>query len=151
MKNCEETLHFKESSGRSLPKNDQLRGSGKIVRTGHCESYKDTEAAMIRPPKKGGREKVMKKVTEWRPDFGRARKRAKNRWEEKVLKKSTIGGRRYRIVSHRRESQGRQRRTRHWNSNEGKCEVTHHKLKVVELKLSGCYPTRCLATNNKIF
>ena len=39
-----------------------------------------------------GEEKVVKKVTEGKPDFRRARGRPESRWEEQVLEKSTIGG-----------------------------------------------------------
>ena len=55
---------------------------------------------------------------------------------------STIGGRRSRIGSNGRESQRRRRRTRHYNRNEAKCEVTHHKLRVLELDQGN------VATNN---
>ena len=41
-----------ESSGMSLPKTDELRGPGKVARREHCENYKDTEAAMVRPHEK---------------------------------------------------------------------------------------------------
>ena len=52
-----ENLRPKESSGRSLPKTDEFRGPGEIARRGHCESYKNTEAAMVRLHKKDGRRK----------------------------------------------------------------------------------------------
>ena len=48
---------------------------------GHCESYKDTEPAMVWPHRKMEEGKVMKKVT----DFRRARGRPKSQWEEQVL------------------------------------------------------------------
>ena len=40
---------------------------------------------MVRPYKKDEKRKMVKKVTEWKPDFRRARGRPKNRWEERVL------------------------------------------------------------------
>ena len=53
---------------------------------GHRKSYKDTEAAMVRPHKKDERKKVVeKKVTEWKPDSRRTRRRPKSRWKEQVL------------------------------------------------------------------
>ena len=89
------------------------RGPGKIARRGYCENYKDTQAAMVWLHTKDGRRKgrVVKRVKEWKPDFGRARARPKSRWEE--LLKSTIGGGRSRIRSHGRESQKRRRQARH--------------------------------------
>ena len=57
LRSYEENLRLKESSGRNLPKTDELRGLGKIERRGHCESYKDTDAAVLRPHKKDGRRK----------------------------------------------------------------------------------------------
>ena len=36
---------------------DELRGSGRSARRGHCERCKDTEGAMVRPHKKMGQEK----------------------------------------------------------------------------------------------
>ena len=61
-----------------------------------------------------GEESVVKKVTQWKPDFKRARGRPKNRWEEHVLedRESAIEGGRSRIGSHGRESQKRQRQVR---------------------------------------
>ena len=40
---------------------------------------------MLRPHKNDGGRKIVKKVTEWKPDFRRARERPKGRWEELVL------------------------------------------------------------------
>ena len=51
-------LFSKVNNGRSLLKTIELRGPGKIARRGHCESYKDTEAATVRPHKKDGRRKI---------------------------------------------------------------------------------------------
>ena len=45
-KSTAQRKQWKEST-----KTDELRDSGKIARKGHCESYKDTEAAMIWPHK----------------------------------------------------------------------------------------------------
>ena len=75
--NSEENLRPKESRGRSLPKPGELRCPRKITRRGHCESYKDTEAAIVRPHNNDGRRKIVKKVTESKPDF-RKRKTEKS-------------------------------------------------------------------------
>ena len=99
---------------------------------------------MVRPHKKNGEEKVVKKVTELKLDIRGARGR---RWEEQVLedkRRLRMHNCRGKIQdwSHGRESQKRQVRARHWSRNEGKYELTHHKLIVLKLELSDCYPTR---------
>ena len=75
----DENLWPREISGRNLLKTDKFGGPGKVARRGHCESYKHTEAAMVRAHKKTKEEKVVMKVTEWKPDFKRARGRPKSR------------------------------------------------------------------------
>ena len=126
--NCEGNLRPKESSGRSPPKTDVqeiLQGEDivKTTKTQRLRWYGHTRRI--------GEKKVVKKVREWWSDLRRARERPKSLWEEQVLEQSTIGGERSRIGSHGRQSQKRQRRACHWNRNEGKCEVTHHKLRAV--------------------
>ena len=47
-----------------IESNTNLRSKKDYPQREHRESYKDTEAAMVRPHKKDGSEKVVKKVTE---------------------------------------------------------------------------------------
>ena len=56
-KTWEDNLWPKGSSGKSLPKTDELRGPGTITKIGRCENYKDTETMTIRPRKKDERRK----------------------------------------------------------------------------------------------
>ena len=50
-------IYGQKSSGRSLPKIDELRGPGNIVRRRQCENCKDTDVAMVRPYKRDRRRK----------------------------------------------------------------------------------------------
>ena len=57
-------------------------------------------------------------------------------------KESTTERGRSRIGSSGGKTQKKQRRARRQNRNEGKCEVIHNELRVLELELNFCYPTR---------
>ena len=58
---------------------DELRGPGRSARRAHCESCEDTEAAMERPHKKGGRRKSSEESDGVEIRLWRARGRAKSR------------------------------------------------------------------------
>ena len=80
-------------------------------------------------------------------EFRRARGRQKGRWEEQGLEDTKT----IRIHNWRGKIQDQEswkRITKEEKTSEtleyerGKCDVTHHELRVLELELSGCYPTR---------
>ena len=93
-----------------------------------------TEAELVRPRKKDGRKKGSKESDR---NFRRVRTRLKSRWEERVLEEI----KRPRILGLEGKDPGSEVVEENHKGGKDEQDRENVKLRVLELEVSGCYPT----------